>query len=88
MPGWPVGFGDDDKAETLLTKALAINPDGIDANYFYGDFLLREKRYNEAEQYLRKAQQAAPRPGRALADAGRQKEIAAALAKVTEMSAK
>ena len=88
VPGWPVGFGDDDKAETLLTKALAINPDGIDANYFYGDFLLREKRYNEAEQYLRKAQQAAPRPGRALADAGRQKEIAAALAKVTEMSAK
>ena len=59
-----MGFGDDDKAEELLTKALAIDPDGIDANYFYGDFLLREKRYGEAEQYLRKAQQAKPRPRR------------------------
>lgn len=88
VPGWPVGFGDDDKAEELLTKALAIDPDGIDANYFYGDFLLREKRYGEAEQYLRKAQQAKPRPGRSLADGGRHREIATALAKVRELSAK
>jgi tetratricopeptide (TPR) repeat protein len=40
VPGWPVGFGDDDKAEQLLKQALAINPTGIDPNFFYGDFLL------------------------------------------------
>jgi tetratricopeptide (TPR) repeat protein len=38
VPGWPIGFGDDDKAEAYLKKALAINPEGIDPNYFYGDF--------------------------------------------------
>lgn len=82
VPGWPVGFGDDDKAEELLKKALTINPDGIDSNYFYGDFLYGEKRYEEAREYLIRAQNAPPRPGRELADAGRQREIAARLADV------
>jgi Tfp pilus assembly protein PilF len=44
VPGWPIGFGDKDKANELLKKALALNPDGIDPNYFYGDFLLKEKK--------------------------------------------
>ena len=82
VPGWPIGFGDDEKAEELLLKALAINPDGIDSNYFYGDFLLNEKRYQDAEKYLLKAQNAPKRPDRPLADAGRQKEIALSLSKV------
>ncbi|MGE4261001.1 tetratricopeptide repeat protein [Shewanella sp.] len=82
VPGWPIGFGDDDKAEELLKKALSINPNGIDANYFYGEFLLDDDRYDEAEKYLQKALQAAPRPGRELADSGRKQEIAAALDKL------
>lgn len=84
VPGWPVGFGDEEKAEELLQKALAVNPDGIDPNYFYGDFLLDQKRYEEAEQALLKAQQAPARPDRPLADAGRQEEIQVALLKVRE----
>ena len=84
VPGWPVGFGDEDKAEDLLQKALAINPEGIDPNYFYGDFLLEQKRYEEAERVLLKAQQAPGRPDRPLADAGRQEEIQVALLKVRE----
>jgi len=82
VPGWPIGFGDDKKAESLLKKALVINPDGIDSNYFFSDYLVHEKRFQEARVYLLKAQQAAPRPNRQLADAGRQKEIAKALAMV------
>ncbi|WP_154179592.1 tetratricopeptide repeat protein [Vibrio furnissii] len=76
VPGWPIGFGDDDKAEAMLKKALEINPDGIDPNYFYGDFLAQDGRKAEAIQYLTKAQQAKPRPARPLADQGRQQEIA------------
>lgn len=82
VPGWPVGFGDDDKAEELLLKALALNPDGIDSNYFYGSYLVTEKRYDEARKYLHKAQMAAPRPNRPVADAGRQQEILDALAEI------
>lgn len=82
VPGWPVGFGDDDKAEAYLKKALAANPKGIDANYFYGDFLREQGRYQEAATYLAKALQAPPRPGRQLADEGRRAEIQAALEQV------
>ena len=84
VPGWPVGFGSDKKAAQLLEQALAINPDGIDPNYFYADYLISRKNYNEAEQFLLKAQQAAPRAGRERADAGRQAEIRDALASVRE----
>jgi len=79
VPGWPVGFGDEDKAEELLVKALTLNPEGIDTNYFYGTYLLDEKRFDEAEKYLLQAQQAPPRPTRPVADSGRQREIREAL---------
>lgn len=82
VPGWPVGFGSDKKAVQFLRKALEINPDGIDPNYFYADHLLRNKEYEAAEKYLLKAQHAAPRADQPVADAGRQKMILVALARV------
>lgn len=42
VPGWPVAFGDKEKAEQLLKQALTVNPNGIDANYFYGDFCCKK----------------------------------------------
>ena len=82
VPGWPIGFGDDKKAVEYLKKGLAINPDGIDPNYFYGDFLFRKGDYAEAERALNKALQATPRPGRKVADEGRRGEIEQLLAKI------
>lgn len=82
VPGWPVGFGDEDKAEDLLREALDLDPDGIDSNYFFGDYLANRKRYEEAESYFLKAQSATPRPDRPVADAGRQEEIRLALLEV------
>lgn len=82
VPGWPLGFGDDKKAEELLKTGLGINPTGIDPNYFYGDFLYRAGRYEEAEQSLKKALQAPARPGRELADEGRRKEVRELLSKI------
>lgn len=84
VPGWPVGFGDDDEAEKHLKQALQINPTGIDPNFFYGDFLLQDDRYDEAKTYLERALQAPDRPGRDVADTGRRQEIKAALAKIAE----
>ena len=76
VPGWPVGFGSDKKARKLLTKALELNPQGIDPNYFYAEFLTEERDYKAAMRYLQIAKQAPARPERPLADSGRQQEIA------------
>ncbi|WP_324057327.1 tetratricopeptide repeat protein [Aeromonas caviae] len=82
VPGWPVGFGDDEKAEKLLKQALVINPTGIDPNFFYGDFLLDQGDKAQAKIYLDKALAAPARPGREVADEGRRMEIRERLAKL------
>ena len=82
VPGFPLGFGDDDKAKAYLQKALTMNPDGIDPNFFYGEFLYDDGDYARAKIMLEHALKAPPRPGRALADKGRAEEIRDLLAKV------
>lgn len=82
VPGWPIGFGDKGKAEVLIKQALAINPDGIDPNFFYAELLSDTGRAEQALPYLQRALAAAPRAGRALADAGRREEIRALMAKL------
>lgn len=81
VPRWPIGFGDKDRARELLQKALALNPDGIDPNFFYADYLVETGKPAEAVTYLERALKAPPRPGRELADAGRREEAAALLAR-------
>jgi tetratricopeptide (TPR) repeat protein len=84
VPGWPIGFGDEKKAEVMLKKALSLNPNGIDPNYFYGDFLVHQHQQHQASQYFHRALSAAPRPGRELADEGRRAEIHQALFQLNE----
>ena len=81
VPGWPVGFGDKAKAKELLQKALAINPKGIDPNFFYGEYLIETKQPEQAAAYLDRAITAPPRPGRQVADSGRREEARALLEK-------
>ena len=82
VPGWPLGFGDKDKAKELLQKALALNPQGIDPNFFYAEYLVETRHADEAVPYLERARQAPPRPGRQIADTGRREEVRALLAKI------
>lgn len=82
VPGFPIGFGSNKKAREYLHKALQLNPDGIDPNYFYAEYLFEQGQYSQSLQYLDRAAHAAPRPGREVADKGRQGEIAALRAKV------
>jgi len=84
VPGWPIGFGDDDKAGEYLKKALALNPEGIDPNYFYADYLYGQGQYDEAEKYAQHALKAAPREQRPLADQGRHQDIEALLNKLQQ----
>lgn len=83
VPGFPLGFGDDAKASEYLEQALAINPDGIDPNFFYGEFLFEQDKYEQALEHLQKALRAPVRPGRELADEGRHKEVEALITKVS-----
>jgi len=82
VPGWPLGFGDEDKAASYLHKALELNPDGMDPNYFLGELLFEQGKYSGSLQHLQKALAAAARPDRPIADAGRRAEIDALVAKV------
>ena len=82
VPGWPIGFGDDDKAKNFLEKAVSLNPDGIDPNYFYSEFLFDDRKYSKAKEYLEIAKKAPSRVNRPLADQSRQLEIDQLMAKV------
>lgn len=75
VPGAPIGFGDKTKARTYLQRALQVNPNGIDPNYFMGDYLIRQRDYAGAVRYLEKALAAPARPGREVADRGRRAEV-------------
>ena len=82
VPGFPIGFGDRDKAAELLQKALALNPAGIDPNFFYAELLYETGEYAQSMRYLQKAMAAPARPDRPLADSGRHKEIDALMTRV------
>lgn len=84
VPGWPIGFGDKERAEEFFKKSLAINPHGIDPNFFYGEYLADRDRVAEARIYLEAALKAPPRPGRELADSGRRQEVQALLTKLNK----
>ena len=82
VPGWPIGFGDTDKANEYLKKGLALNPNGIDSNFFYADFLIDKGEIEEAKVYLTKARKAPSRPGREDADQGRRIEVLQLIEKI------
>lgn len=82
VPGWPIGFGDADKANEYLKKGLALNPNGIDSNFFYADFLIDKGEIEEAKAYLTKARKAPSRTGREDADQGRRIEVLQLIEKI------
>ncbi len=82
VPGSPIGFGDTEKAKKLLKEALALDPQGMDANYFYADFLHDQGDDKSARLFAEKALRAPHDASRPAWDAGRRREIQALLAKL------
>jgi len=77
VPGWPIAFGDNDKAERHIKKALKISPNGIDANFFWADYLFERAKYTEAEAAYSRVLSLKPRSENAAykaADTGRIEE--------------
>jgi tetratricopeptide (TPR) repeat protein len=82
VPGFPLGFGDKTKARHLLEEATANAPSGLDANYFYGDFLFQQKQYPEAAIVLKHALTLPAHPERPIWDRSRRLVIQELLAKL------
>ena len=75
VPGGIVGFGDDDVARAYFEKALAVDANNIDSNFFYGEFLIDQEQYEEAVAVLQRALAAPEVKDRPLFDSGRRAAI-------------
>lgn len=79
LPGWPISFGDEEQGRRYFEGALKLSPDGIDSNFFYGDYLLDRGVYDQALTFLEKADRAPIRAENRLSDLNVKKEVAKAL---------
>lgn len=75
VPGGLIGFGDDEAAERYFNEALQIDATSIDANYFYGEFLLGQGRYEQAVAVLRRGLEAPTVSSRPAFDAARRAQM-------------
>lgn len=87
VPGFPFGFGDNDKARQLLTQAVSLAPNGMDANYFYADYLMSQHEYAAAYKVLKHALALPPQPKRPLWDKNRRAVIKELMAKAQAQAA-
>lgn len=82
VPGFPFGFGDKARARQLLQEAVRNAPNGLDANYFYGDFLMNQNEYPEAVRTFEHALALPLHPERPLWDKSRRLVMQQDLAKM------
>lgn len=75
VPRFPIGFGDKAKARYYHQEAVRYAPDGLDANYFYGDFLYRHGELAEAIKVLEHALTVPGLSNRPIWDKSRRAEI-------------
>jgi tetratricopeptide (TPR) repeat protein len=84
VPGFPIGFGDKPKARQLLEQAVKLAPNGLDAWYFYGDFLYTQNEYPKAIEVFQHALKIPQHPDRPLWDKNRRLVIEELLDKIEE----
>jgi tetratricopeptide (TPR) repeat protein len=82
VPGFPIGFGDKAKARRLLEQAVKLAPNGLDAWYFYGDFLYTQNEFPKAAEVFQHALKIPAHPDRPLWDKNRRLVIEELLAKI------
>jgi tetratricopeptide (TPR) repeat protein len=82
VPGGLMGFGDEDTAARYFEQAIEVDPDNLDSNFFYGEFLLDQERYADAETVLNRALYSPAVASRPLFDVARRNEITSLLAEL------
>lgn len=83
-PRWPLGFGDQDKAVEYFRRALAIDPQSLDANYFLADWLAAHGDDHLALIHARRALAAPTRPALEIADRARRADTEGLLTNIEE----
>ena len=64
VPGWPVSFGDNDKAKELLLKGLSFEKTDLEAFYLLGHFYIDEENWPAAIDTLEKGLRLPEQPDR------------------------
>jgi tetratricopeptide (TPR) repeat protein len=88
VPGFPMGFGDKSKARHYLEEAVRNAPNGLDAHYFYADFLQEQGDYAKSAEVLKKALTLPAHPERPIWDKNRRIVIQELLEKVRSKASK
>ena len=68
VPGFPIAWGDKNRARSYLDEAVRNAPSGREAHYFFADFLYQQGEYARAEQLLQAATKMAHHPERPVWD--------------------
>ncbi|WP_245391792.1 hypothetical protein [Salinicola aestuarinus] len=55
VPGWPIAFGDEDRAGELFQRAVQTRPDGVDTNFYYAQYLEDQGEHDQAVAYAERA---------------------------------
>jgi hypothetical protein len=82
VPSFPIAFGDSKLARKYLEEAVHSAPNGMDANYFYGDFLYGEHDYVGAQRVWKHALALPANTARPIWDKARRQVIQENLAKM------
>jgi tetratricopeptide (TPR) repeat protein len=82
VPSFPIGFGDTDLARKYLEEAVRNAPNGMDANYFYGDFLNNQGDHAGAQRVWKHALTIPVNTDRPVWDKARRQVIQENLAKL------
>ncbi|WP_239495264.1 TRAP transporter TatT component family protein [Salinicola halophilus] len=55
VPGWPIAFGDEERAGELFQRAVQTRPDGVDTNFYYAQYLEDRGEHDQAIAYAERA---------------------------------
>jgi tetratricopeptide (TPR) repeat protein len=88
VPGFPMGFGDKKKARHYLEEAVRNAPNGLDAHYFYADFLQEQGEYAKSAEVLKQSLTLPAHPERPIWDKNRRIVIQELLEKVQSKAGK
>lgn len=74
-PGLLAGVNDAERALEYLQSGILLSKNGLDAHYYYGNFLVEQEKFIQAVNVLETALSSPPLPANPVADRGRRQEV-------------